>query len=364
MIHKILGRLSSVRSFVFAALALAISTLSASAAITVDPAKLTLRDGTFGEYYSGYMYFSSIPSYCTFSGGTAPYYVTEKEGTTKTLPAGISINGSGGDYISFFGKAAAPGTYEVEVTITDSSEPAESVDATYTFTIKKAPLAVDSAQLVLKSGTVDESYYAEITDSISGGAKPYSVTVDTPAQLPPGVTLNGSGTSYIYFSGTPTTAGPYSVAVTITDSEATQIPATYTITINEPPQSVPTPYVGPGGAPSNHDCVELNTSMTTLQSGWYVASGTLNFSGGIIIDGDVKLVLADDARLTVQGGDNEAGIKVANLNSLTIYAQSAGTGTLVATGGGEAFSKQRRVSITKKWHKTTSNSTHTRRGWT
>ncbi len=335
MIHKILCRLVSVRSFVFAAFALAISTVSASAAITVDPAKLTLRDGTFGEYYSGYMYFNGIDSYCTFSGGTAPYYITEKEGTTKTLPAGIRINGSGGDYISFFGKAAAPGTYEVEVTITDSSEPAESVDATYTFTIKKAPLAVDSAQLVLKSGTVDEYYSADITDSISGGAKPYAVTVDDPAQLPPGVTLNGSGTSYIYFSGTPTTAGPYNVDVTVTDQESTQVQATYTITINEPPQSVPTPYVGPGGAPSNHDCVELNTSMTTLQTGWYVANGTLNFgTGGIVIDGDVKLVLADGATLTVQGGYGKAGIKVTNLNSLTIYAQSAGTGALNATGGG------------------------------
>lgn len=334
MIHKILCRLVSVRSFVFAALALAMSTMSASAAITVDPAKLTLRDGTFGEYYSGYMYFNGIDSYCTFSGGTAPYYVTVKEGTTKTLPAGIRINGSGEDYISFFGKAEAPGTYEVEVTITDSSEPAESVDATYTFTINKAALAVDSSQLALKSGTVDEYYYASITDSISGGAKPYAVTVDIPAQLPPGVTLSGSGTSYIYFSGTPTTAGSYNVDVTVADQDSTQVQATYTITINEPPQSVPTSYVGPGGAPSNHDCVELNTSMTTLQSGWYVASGTLNFgTGGIVIDGDVKLVLEDGASLTVQGGYGKAGIKVTDLNSLTIYAQSAGTGALNATGG-------------------------------
>lgn len=335
MIHKIFCRLVSVRSFVFAALALAISTMSASAAITVDPAKLTLPDGNLGEYYFKSLYSDYSLDSNAFSGGTAPYHITEKVGTTKTIPNGMSIyHSTSGGSIYLTGNPPAPGTYEVEVTITDSSEPAESVDATYTFTINKAALAVDSAQLVLKSGTVNEYYSAYITDSISGGAKPYAVMVDTPAQLPPGVTLSGSGTSYIYFSGTPTTAGSYNVDVTVTDQDSTQVQATYTITINEPPQSVPTSYVGPGGASLNHDCVELNTSMTTLQSGWYVASGTLNFgTGGIVIDGDVKLVLEDGATLTVQGGYGKAGIKVASLNSLTIYAQSAGTGALNATGG-------------------------------
>ncbi len=62
------------------------------------------------------------------------------------------------------------------------------------------------------AGTVNQSYNTVLT--VSGGSSPYNFSVKTGA-LPPGISLNSAtGT----FSGTPTTAGSFSVEVLVTDA--------------------------------------------------------------------------------------------------------------------------------------------------
>ena len=61
------------------------------------------------------------------------------------------------------------------------------------------------------------------------------------------------------------------------------------------------------------------------QEHWYVVSGTVEISSRVTVTGNVHLILQDDCTLTVNGG-----IKVVSGNSLTIYGQTKGTGTLVA----------------------------------
>ena len=87
---------------------------------------------------------------------------------------------------------------------------------------------------------------------------------------------------------------------------------------------------------------ELDGTEKVLTTGWYLASGTLNYltvdenSASITIDGDVHLILEDGCNMTVLGGIEEAGINVTGTNSLTVYAQStdaATMGKLKATGG-------------------------------
>lgn len=68
----------------------------------------------------------------------------------------------------------------------------------------------------------------------------------------------------------------------------------------------------------------ITSSDTTWSSGWYVVTGDVsitgnNGKGAVIVNGDVKLILADGASLTVDGG-----INVSSGNTLTIYAQSTG----------------------------------------
>lgn len=73
----------------------------------------------------------------------------------------------------------------------------------------------------------------------------------------------------------------------------------------------------------------------TLSSGWYIVlDPDVMRSSVITVNGDVHLILADGASLTVVGGSiyDEPGFKVEDTNSLTVYGQSAGTGALIATG--------------------------------
>lgn len=62
--------------------------------------------------------------------------------------------------------------------------------------------------------------------------------------------------------------------------------------------------------------------------GWYVATGITQISSRVTVSGDVHLILADDASLTIDGG-----INVPANSSLTVYGQTAGSGTLTANGG-------------------------------
>ena len=78
---------------------------------------------------------------------------------------------------------------------------------------------------------------------------------------------------------------------------------------------------------SNYTVVE--SSMTAWKDGWYVVNGTVTIGSRVTVSGEVRLILADGASLTANGG-----INVAQGNSFTVYAQSVGEkmGTLTATG--------------------------------
>ncbi len=64
-------------------------------------------------------------------------------------------------------------------------------------------------------------------------------------------------------------------------------------------------------------------------AGWYVVNGAVSISEPITVNGDVNLILADGCDLNAK-----KGIVVTTDNSLTIYAQSEGSGKLTATGTG------------------------------
>lgn len=74
--------------------------------------------------------------------------------------------------------------------------------------------------------------------------------------------------------------------------------------------------------------VENSAAAVTWYNGWYVVNSTVTISEPITVSGEVNLILADGCTLNA-----EKGIVVTTDNSLTIYAQSGGTGTLNATGG-------------------------------
>lgn len=164
-----------------------------------------------------------------------------------------------------------------------------------------------------------------LAPTVKNGAAPYTFTL-TSGTLPLGMEVSGST-----LSGTPTSAGNYEFSLSVTDSESHPAAVlNYSLRVLQP-TIVETAYVG--GSTSSANCIQLTTDMTTWDQEWYVASGTLNFgTGGIKVSGNVSIILSDSASVTVMGAAKKAGVNVPVGSSLTIYGQTASTGTLTASG--------------------------------
>ena len=94
-------------------------------------------------------------------------------------------------------------------------------------------------------------------------------------------------------------------------------------------------YIDADGTQKTADNVELlsgDNLRTTLNTGWYYVTGSdIEYLQGLIVNGNVHLILCDGSNLTAIGGTNtQAGIQITSGNSLTIYAQISGTGELTA----------------------------------
>ena len=87
-------------------------------------------------------------------------------------------------------------------------------------------------------------------------------------------------------------------------------------------------YVDGSGKSQTADAIELEATTTNWTDGscYIVPAGGLAISGRIKVNGTVNLILRDGATLTAN-----AGITTTNA-TINIYAQSAGTGALIATG--------------------------------
>ena len=76
-----------------------------------------------------------------------------------------------------------------------------------------------------------------------------------------------------------------------------------------------------------NSCTAVTSGTTTMSNGWYVVNSNVTVSTRITVNGTVNLILADGYSLTAS-----QGITVNSGNTLNIYGQSGGTGTLNATG--------------------------------
>ena len=123
-----------------------------------------------------------------------------------------------------------------------------------------------------------------------------------------------------------TAADTYTLTVTGKENYAGSISKSFIVYTGD---SVP--YVEANGTLRSAAAAQQITSSTTsLTAGFWYVNGDVNVSDRINTTGNVSIILCDGATLTAQ-----KGIGVTNGNSLTIYAQSGGTGTLNATGEDE-----------------------------
>ncbi len=170
--------------------------------ISIDPP--SLPSGSAGVAYNAQL---------SSSGGIAPYSYTLLSGA---LPTGVSFTSAG----TLSGIPRSDGNFSITLGATDSN--GQTASRVYTFTI--TPATVVLAPAPLAGGAVGTAYSQSL--SSSGGIAPYTYAIVSGA-LPPGIAFSSAGV----FSGTPVTAGSYTVVVRSTDDAGYNATQSYTIVI-------------------------------------------------------------------------------------------------------------------------------------
>jgi hypothetical protein len=194
-------------------------TTTTNCTITVTPPPITLTCPV-GTAMVGVFYNSALVA----SGGQAPYTFSIVSGS---LPTGLTLNPNAG---AIAGTPSAAGTFSFTAKVVDSSGQAAGTTTT------SCTITVNPANLTLacpaSSAQVGVPYNSALTTT--GGQAPFTFSI-TAGSLPPGLLLNPS-TGVI--SGTPTSAGPFSVTAKVVDSSGLAAGTTTTnctITVAPPP---------------------------------------------------------------------------------------------------------------------------------
>jgi uncharacterized protein YhjY with autotransporter beta-barrel domain len=175
----------------------------------------------------------------TFNGGAQPwsgYQVTN-------LPAGLAVTGTSANTVTVSGTPTQAGTFNLNVSATDSSTGNGPFVVGQAFALS---VAAPTLSLSPAAGTFNAPYAAAFSRSFtaSGGVGPYSYALS--GTLPAGLSFAG-GT----LSGTPTVAGSFPITVTATDTGSTGTGAPFAVaqnyTIDVAP---PTIAIAPGILPS------------------------------------------------------------------------------------------------------------------
>jgi len=294
----------------------------ATPAIAIDPP--SLPNGSAGVAYNAQL---------SSSGGLAPYSYSLLSGA---LPVGMSFNSAG----ALTGVPRSDGNFSITVGSTDSNS--QTANRAYTFTI--APATVVIAPATLPGGAVGTAYSQNL--SSSGGIAPYTYAIVSGA-LPPGIAFSSAGV----FSGTPVTAGSYTVVVRSTDDAGYNATQSYTIVIaNAVPvavddsattpsqQAVTIPVaandssvitsVAVASAPAHGTATVSGMSVVYTPSGTYFGADSFTYTatgpGGTSAPATVSITIT---ALPVPAGQPRAAIPAVAGKPLTIDT------TVGATGG-------------------------------
>jgi hypothetical protein len=145
------------------------------------------------------------------SGGIEPY-----TWTVTGLPSGVtaSAGGFGNAAFSLTGAAAAAGTYPFTVTLSDSSQPRQTVTGHYTLTVLAPNTEAWSVEPLNGTEAVVGTPYSG-TFGLAGQTSGLTVTWAVSAgTLPPGLSLNKSTGA---LTGTPTEQGGFTFTIVVTN---------------------------------------------------------------------------------------------------------------------------------------------------
>ncbi len=162
-------------------------------------------------------------------GGVGPYTYS-----ASGLPKGI-IFAAG----TLTGQAVNAGSYTVSVRVTDSQGVAAS--GTYPITITgPAPVTLTLLTSSLQDAYLTQPYSQTLS---AGGGTPGYTWALSGGQLPPGLGLSSSGT----VSGVPTTAGPFTFGVQLTDTAGAHVNGSVTLNAQPAPLQITSSAAFPTG---------------------------------------------------------------------------------------------------------------------
>ena len=217
------------------------STLILSVANKLSISAATLPSATLNATYS-YQFLSS--------GGTAPYTFTG-----ATIPTGLTLSTAG----LLTGKPTRSGNSTFTVTVKDAS--GATASSSFVLTVV-SPLAISTSTLA--SGVTNTLYSTTLTST--GGTLPNTWSSSV---LPLGLNFSTTGV----LSGTPTVAGTFTISFSVTDSTATVVTKSLSLTVL--PQLVITSTSLPNAQRNvSYSFSLLATGGTTARS-WSRTAGTL-----------------------------------------------------------------------------------------
>jgi len=278
---------------------------------------------TVGAGFSGkFTAFGGVPPYTFGSGGN--------------LPAGASLAPDG----TLSGTATTAGTFAFTVTVNDSAnDPPGS--KSFSVTVNPAALTLSAS---FGNGQVGVAYSGQV--SATGGVPPYSFSV---GGLPDGVSFaNGAA------SGTPTTAGQFTVSVSVTDSAKTTVTQSFPITIASTTLTITTSSL-PNGIVNTAYSASLSASGGSGKFSWSVSglppgvsanaagaisgtpttAGTFPVSATVTDAGVLTAVISASKSFSITIAPPALSVSTTSLSNAT--AGAAYSATLAATGGVPPF---------------------------
>jgi hypothetical protein len=253
------------------------------------------------------------------TGGTAPLTFS-----ATGLPAGLSINSSSG-MISGTPATGTNGSYTVNVTVKDSTNPQQTATGSFSLTVGNV-LTISTQSL--QNGVVNVAYSQPVT--ASGGTTPYTWSA---TGLPAGLSINASSG---VISGTPSAAGTSSVTVTVKDSTNPQMTASapFTIIIYSP-LTITTTSPLPNAVVNSSYSVQIvttgGTAPLTFSATGLPAGLSINSSNGTI-SGTPSATGTSSVMVTVKDMSNPQQTANANLQLTVVNGLAITTGSPLPNG--------------------------------